>query len=120
MAGLSCGTGCTGLFDGEARSSFDSTFFSESVAYQRNRIAHEAAHAYGFLFISDYASPSWAGVGGWQTQFDSLDRSFVKTYDAEAFAACVAWQESGFNNRVDQISSLCTAPAAALAMAQLP
>ena len=52
LAGLSCGTGCTGLFSGQARSSFDDTFFAESLAYQHSRIAHEAAHAYGFLYIS--------------------------------------------------------------------
>jgi hypothetical protein len=120
LPGLACGTGCSGLFGGQARSSFDNTFFNVSLAYQRNTLAHEAAHAYGFLFFSDYATPSWAGVGGWQTQFNSLDRSFAKTYDAEAWAACVAWKETGFNNRVDQIASVCTPQAAVAAMAQIP
>jgi hypothetical protein len=120
LPGLACGTGCSGLFGGQARSSFDNTFFNQSLAYQRNTLAHEAAHAYGFLFFSNYATPSWAGVGGWQTQFNSLDRSFVKTYDAEAWAACVAWKETGFNNRVDQIAAVCTPQAATAAMAQIP
>jgi hypothetical protein len=120
LPGLGCATGCTGLFDGQARSSFNDTFFAESLAYQRNTLAHEAAHAYGFLYFSSYATPSWGSVGGWQSDFNALDRGFVRTYDAEAWAACVAWQETGFNNRVDQITSVCTAPAAALAMAQIP
>jgi hypothetical protein len=119
LVGLSCGTGCTGVIDGQVRSSFNATFFAESAAYQRNTIAHEAAHAFGFLYIGGYATPSWAAIGGWQSQFDSIDRSFASTYDAEAWAACVAWQESGFNDVVDQITHACTAPAAALAMAQL-
>jgi hypothetical protein len=120
LPGLACGAGCTGLFGGQARSSFNSTFFSYSVAYQRNTVAHEAAHAYGFLFISNYATPSWAAEGGWQAQFHDLDASFVRTYDAEAWAACVAWKESGFNNRVDQIKNVCTPQAATAAMAQIP
>jgi hypothetical protein len=120
LAGLACGTGCTGLFGGQARSSFDGTFFTSSLAYQRNTLAHEAAHAYGFLFIRNYATPSWAAEGGWQGQFHDLDASFVRTYDAEAWAACVAWKESGFNNRVDQIKNACTPQAATAAMAQIP
>jgi hypothetical protein len=119
LPGLSCGTGCSGLFNGQARSSFNNAFFAQSITYQRNTLAHEAAHAYGFLFFHNYATPSWAGLGGWQTQFNSLDRSFARTYDAEAWAACVAWQETGFNNRVDQITNICTQPAATLAMAQI-
>jgi hypothetical protein len=119
LAGLSCGTGCTGASGGQARSSFNATFFAESPAYERNMLAHEAAHAYGFLYIDGYGIPSWAGFSGWQGEFSTLDRGFVRTYDAEAWAACVAWKETGFNNRVDQITSVCTPPAAALAMAQI-
>ena len=120
LPGLGCGTGCTGLFSGQARSSFNDTFFAESLAYQRNTLAHEAAHAYGYLYFTSYSTPSWAGMGGWQAEFNSLDRSFVKTYDAEAWAACVAWQETGFNNRIDQITNVCTSRAAAAAMTQIP
>jgi hypothetical protein len=120
LAGLSCGTGCTGASGGQARSSFNATFFNESLAYQRNTLAHEAAHAYGFLYFDNYGVASWAGFSGWQGQFNTLDRGFVRTYDAEAWAACVAWKETGFNNRIDQIASVCTAPVAALAMAQIP
>lgn len=119
LAGLACGTGCTGLFNGQARTSFDATFFAESRTYQRNRVAYEAAHAYGFLSFTDYTTPSWASIGGWQTQFHDLDRHFARTYDAEAWAACIAWRETGFNNRVDQIINTCTDPAATLAMAQI-
>jgi hypothetical protein len=119
LPGLSCGTGCTGLFNGQARSSFNNTFFAETLPYQRNTIAHEAAHAYGFLYIDSYATPNWTATGGWQGQFHTLDRSFVRTYDAEAWAACVAWKESGFNNRVDQITAVCTPQAAAAAIAHL-
>jgi hypothetical protein len=119
LPGLACGSGCTGLFSGQARSSFNSVFFSYSLAYQRNTLAHEAAHAYGFLFIRSYATPSWASAGGWQAVFHRLDRSFVRTYDAEAWAACVAWKETGFNNRVDQIRNICTSQAATVAMAQI-
>jgi hypothetical protein len=120
LPGLDCGTGCTAVVDGQVRSSFNDTFFGESSAYQRNTLAHEAAHAYGFLYITAYGVASWAGAGGWQAEFNAIDRSFARTYDAEAWAACVAWKESGFNNRVDQITNVCTAPAAALAMAQIP
>ncbi len=119
LAGLNCGTGCTGISNGQARSSFNDAFFSSSLAYQRNTLAHEAAHAYGYLHFNGYGLQSWAALGGWQAQFNALDRSFVGTYDAEAWASCVAWQETGFNNRVNQITSVCTAPAAALAMAQI-
>ena len=119
LAGLNCGTGCTGISNGQARSSFNDAFFSSSLAYQRNTLAHEAAHAYGYLHFNGYGLQSWAALGGWQAQFNALDRSFVGTYDAEAWASCVAWQETGFNNRVNQISSVCTAAAAALAMAQI-
>jgi hypothetical protein len=120
LAGLSCGTGCSGASGGQARSSFNATFFTESLAYQRNILAHEAAHAFGFLYIDGYGVASWAGLGGWQGEFNALDRGFVRTYDAEAWAACVAWKETGFNNRVNQITSVCTAAAATLAMAQIP
>jgi hypothetical protein len=120
IPGINCGTGCTDYSNNTARSSFNATFFSESVTIQRNRIAHEAAHAYGFLHFNGYATPSWAGLGGWQAQFNQLDRSFVKTYDAEAFAACVAWKETGFNNQVNQISAPCTSDAATFAIAQIP
>jgi hypothetical protein len=120
IPGISCGTGCTDFTNGSVRSSFNATFFSESVTIQRNRIAHEAAHAYGFLYFDQYATSSWAGLGGWQAQFHQLDRSFVKTYDAEAFAACVAWNETGYNNQVNQISAPCTADAATFAIAQIP
>jgi hypothetical protein len=116
LAGLSCGTGCTGLFDGQARSSFNDVFFSESLAYQRNTLAHEAAHAYGFLFIDNYTMPSWAEVGGWQTEFNRLDRDFAGPYDAEAWAACIAWEETGFNPRINQIAHVCTPQAAATAI----
>jgi hypothetical protein len=116
LAGLSCGTGCTGLFDGQARSSFNDVFFGESLADQRNTLAHEAAHAYGFLFIDNYTVPSWAGVGGWQTEFNGLDRGFAGAYDAEAWAACIAWEETGFNPRIDQIAHVCTPQAAAAAI----
>lgn len=120
LPGLSCGTGCTGASGGQARSSFNAAFFNQSVAYQRNILAHEAAHAYGCLYIDGYATASWAGFSGWQGEFNRLDRGFVRTYDAEAWAACVAWKETGFNNRINQISSVCTASASALAMAQVP
>jgi hypothetical protein len=119
LPALSCGTGCTGMFGAQARSSFDDAFFTQSPSYQRNTIAHEAAHAYGFLTFADYATPSWAAVGGWQTQFHTADRSFAGSYDAEAWASCVAWKESGFNNLVNQISHVCTSQAAALAVAQI-
>jgi hypothetical protein len=119
LPSLSCGTGCTGMFGAQARSSFDAAFFAQSKAYQRNTIAHEAAHAYGFLVFANYATPSWATVGGWQAAFNAADRSFAGKYDAEAWAACVAWQESGFNNLVNQISHVCTTAAAALAVAQI-
>ncbi len=119
LPGLSCGTGCTGMFGAQARSSFNAAFFAQSKAYQRNTIAHEAAHAYGFLVFANYATPSWATVGGWQAEFNAADRSFAGKYDAEAWAACVAWQESGFNNLVNQISHVCTTAAAALAVAQI-
>lgn len=119
LAGLGCGTGCTGLFEGQARSSFNALFFGESLPYQRNTVAHEAAHAYGFLFIGNYAMPSWAEVGGWQAQFHDIDRDFAGPYDAEAWAACVAWQETGFNNRVDQIAHPCTPKAANAAIEQI-
>jgi hypothetical protein len=119
LPGLGCGTGCTGLFDGQARSSFNAAFIAQSVSLQRNTIAHEAAHAYGFLYISGYTVPSWAGMAGWQAQFHAADRGFVRTYDAEAWASCVAWRESGNNNRPDQITHACTSSAAALAMAQI-
>lgn len=119
LPALSCGTGCTGMFGTEARSSFNATFFAQSKAYQRNTIAHEAAHAYGFLMFGDYATPSWAAAGGWQADFHAADRSFAGKYDAEAWASCVAWQESGFNNLVNQITQVCTPQAAALAMAQI-
>jgi hypothetical protein len=119
IPGINCGTGCTSYTNGSATSSFNATFFRESVTYQRNRIAHEAAHAYGFLHFDQYASPSWAGLGGWQAQFDQLDRSFVRTYDAEAWAACVAWKQSGFNNRVNQVRAVCTPAAGAFAIAQI-
>jgi hypothetical protein len=119
LPGVGCGTGCTGLFNGQARSSFNATFFSESIAYQRNTLAHEAAHAYGFLMLTNYTTASWAGLGGWQAHFNAVDRSFAGPNDAEAWAACVAWQESGFNDRIDQIAHPCTAQAAALAMAQI-
>ena len=120
LPGLGCGTGCTGLFNGQARSSFNDTFFAESLAYQRNTLAHEAAHAYGYLYFTSYTTPSWAALDGWQAEFNRLDRSFVRTYDAEAWAACVAWQETGFNNRIDQITNICTPQAATAAMAQIP
>jgi hypothetical protein len=119
LPGLSCGTGCTGMFGAEARSSFSAAFFTQSNSYQRNILAHEAAHAYGFLMFAGYATPDWSGLGGWQTEFHTADRGFVGTYDAEAWAACVAWQESGFNNRVNQISQICTLSAATLAIAQI-
>ncbi len=117
--GMACGTGCSGLFSGEARSSFSPTFFTVSTVYQRNLIAHEAAHAYGFLFLSAYTTASWASLTGWQAEFHNLDRSFVGTYDAEAWAACVAWGQSGFNNRINQVSNICTPQAAALALANI-
>jgi len=119
LPGINCGTGCTSFSNGSARSSFNATFFRESVTYQRNRIAHEAAHAYGFLHFTNYATPSWAGLGGWQAQFNQLDRSFLRTFDAEAWAACVAWKETGFNNRVNQIRAVCTPAAGAFAIAQI-
>jgi hypothetical protein len=119
LPGMACGTGCSGLFNGQARSSFSAAFFTQPVAYQRNILAHEAAHAYGFLFIAHYTTSSWAGVGGWQAQFHRLDRSFAGTYDAEAWASCVAWKQTGFNNRVLQIARVCTPQAAALAMQHL-
>jgi hypothetical protein len=116
LPGIDCGTGCTGLFGGQARSSFNVTFFAEPLAYQRNTVAHEAAHAYGFLFVGAYWVPSWAGLDGWQAKFFALDRNFVGTYAAEAWAACVAWQETGFNDPIDQIKGVCTREAAAVAM----
>ncbi len=119
LPGLSCGDGCTGLFDGQVRSSFDAAFFTEPTIYQRNTVAHEAAHAYGFLYFADYAAPSWASVGGWQSQFSGLDRGFVRTYDAEAWAACVAWRQTGFNDLSQQVRGLCTSTAAELAIAHI-
>lgn len=119
LPGMTCGTGCTGVFSGQARSSFDAEFFTEAAPYQRNILAHEAAHAYGFLTFAGYATPDWTAVGGWQAQFHAADRSFAGTYDAEAWASCVAWQESGFNNLVNEISHVCTSTAAALAVAQI-
>jgi hypothetical protein len=119
LPGLGCGTGCTGIFSGEARSSFNDSFFAQSLTYQRNLLAHEAAHAYGYLFITNYTATSWATAGGWQAQFHTLDRSFAGTYDAEAWAACVAWKQTGFNNRINQTTNVCTADAAALALAQI-
>jgi hypothetical protein len=119
LAGLGCGTGCSGLFEGQARSSFNDSFFDESLAYQRNTVAHEAAHAYGYLYITNYTLASWADQGGWLAQFHALDRSFAGSYDAEAWASCVAWQESGFNDRVDQITAICTPQAAAAATNQI-
>ena len=119
LSGLSCGTGCTGSANGVVRSSFNAVFFGQPVAYQRNILAHEAAHAYGFLRIANYATPSWSRAGGWQARFHALDRSFAGHYDAEAWASCVAWKESGLNNRVIQINHPCTAAAARLAMAQI-
>jgi hypothetical protein len=120
LPGINCGTGCTSYSNGAVRSSFNATFFRESVTYQRNRIAHEAAHAYGFTHISNYATPSWSGLSGWQTQFNQLDRSFVRTFDAEAWAACDAWQQTGFNNKVNQVRAICTPPAGTFAIAQIP
>ncbi len=119
VPGLSCGTGCTDRVGNRARSSFDSTFFTMSTAYQRNTLAHEAAHAYGFLYIKGYATASWAGLGGWQAQFHKSARGFVRTYDAEAWASCIAWKQSGFNNRVDQITHVCTSAARTLANAHI-
>jgi hypothetical protein len=119
LPGLSCGTGCTNLFGNQARSSFDAAFFAESLPYQRNTLAHEVAHAYGFLNFADYATPSWAGMTGWRAQFHAADQAFVGTYDAEAWADCVAWKDSGFNNRVDQVRAVCTEDAAAIAMASI-
>jgi hypothetical protein len=119
LSGLSCGTGCSGVTNGQARSSFDAAFFGQSKASQRNILAHEAAHGYGFLHFADYATASWAKVGGWQARFHAIDRSFVGTYDAEAWASCIAWKESGFNNRVIEISHVCTSTAATLAMKQI-
>jgi hypothetical protein len=119
LTGLACGTGCSGLFDGQVRSSFNSVFFSQPLAYQRNTLTHEAAHAYGFLYLADYTTPSWAATGGWQAQFHLADRGFAATFDAEAWAACVAWKESGFNARIDQATNICTPQAATLAMAHI-
>jgi hypothetical protein len=116
LPGLACGTGCSGLFGGQARSSFDASFFALSTGYQRNTLAHEAAHAYGFLYLPGYTTESWQGSGGWMTQFHDAAAGFVRTYDAEAWAACVAWQETGFNNRIDQVRGICTGAAAAIAM----
>jgi hypothetical protein len=117
VPGVSCGTGCTNMFNGQPRSSYDATFFAESASYERNTVAHEAAHAYGFLYIPNYTTQSWAGEGGWQAQFQAAAQGFVRTYDAEAWAACVAWKESGFNDPIDQIRGVCTEAAAAIAMA---
>lgn len=121
IPGISCGTGCTRYVPSANHvwSSFNATFFRESPARQRNTVAHEAAHAYGFLKFKRYAQASWQSVGGWQTQFHNVDRSFVRTYDAEAFADCVAWKESGFNDLVDNVRRVCTAAGASLAMAQI-
>jgi hypothetical protein len=119
LPGLSCGTGCTNIYGSTVRTSFDSAFFSQPTRYQRNILAHEAAHAYGYLHFARYDTPSWAHVGGWQARFHTIDRSFVGHYDAEAFATCVAWKESGFHNHVLQTSGPCTARAATLAMAQI-
>ena len=119
LPGLSCGTGCTNLFGGQARSSFDATFFGESLPYQRNTLAHEAAHAYGFLYFANYATPSWTAFGGWRAQFRAAAQGFIRTYDAEAWAACVAWKESGFNDPIDQIRGICTDAAATIAMANI-
>jgi hypothetical protein len=119
LPGLSCGTGCSGRFGDQARSSFDAVFFGRPVSYQRNILAHEAAHAYGFLYIRGYATASWSHSGGWQARFHHLDRAFAGTYDAEAWASCVAWKETGFNNRVLQIRSACTSAAARLAMSTI-
>ena len=47
LPGLDCGTGCTGVTNGRARSSFDAAFFLEPLPYQRSSLAHEAAHAFG-------------------------------------------------------------------------
>ncbi len=116
----SCGDGCTGIIDGHLETSFTPAFFNQSSTYQRNTMAHEIAHAYGYSHWSLYAYPSWAGLAGWLGQFHVLDRGFAGQYDAEAWASCVAWKESGFNNRVDQIAAPCTEQAAALAMAQIP
>ena len=119
LRGLSCGTGCTGVTAGQVRTSFAARFFAQPRAYQRNILAHEAAHAYGFLHIDNYATPSWSRARGWQGRFHVLDRGFAGHYDAEAWASCVAWKESGFNNRVVQIAHRCTPRAASLAMAQI-
>jgi hypothetical protein len=119
LPGLNCGNGCTGLFSGQARSSFNAAFFTLGTSYQRNILAHEAAHAFGFLFIANYATPDWSASGGWQAQFHAAHRGFVRTYDAEAWAACVAWSQTGFNNVIEQVTGPCTAQAASLAVAQL-
>jgi hypothetical protein len=110
--------GCTwNKGGGQVVTSFQPVFFTYTAAAQRNIVAHEAAHAFGFLHIVNYTTPSWAGQSAlWQRQFHALDRGFARTYDAEAYAACVAWKETGVNVALVQTKAPCTQAAAALAL----
>jgi hypothetical protein len=110
--------GCTwNKGGGQVVTSFQPVFFTYTAAAQRNIVAHEAAHAFGFLHIVNYTTPSWAGQSAlWQRQFHALDRGFARTYDAEAYAACVAWKETGINVTLVQTKAPCSQAAAALAL----
>jgi hypothetical protein len=110
--------GCTwNKGGGQVVTSFQPVFFTYTAPAQRNIVAHEAAHAFGFLHIANYTMPSWAAQSAlWQRQFHALDRGFARTYDAEAYAACVAWKETGVNVALVQTKAPCTQAAAALAL----
>ncbi len=117
---LACGTGCTALVSpGHVESSFSAALFSSSSRTQRDGIVHEAAHAYGFLYLQQYAAPSWAATSGWQASFDALDRTFVRTYDAEAFATCMVAAEVDRNWRPDQVRAACPRPVATWVLAHV-
>lgn len=118
---------CAGQQDGctkrvsatQSATSFSPHFFTLSLPAQRNIVAHEAAHGYGFVNIALYGLPNWSGVSAWQTRFHSLDRSFAGQYDAEAYAACVGWKESGVNMNLVQTDGPCTPAAAAVALSHV-
>jgi hypothetical protein len=119
LPGLVCGSGCSGMFGAQARPSFDGYFFAMSISYQRNTLAHEAAHAYGLLYLPGYADQELVGLGRLDGGVPQRGSELAGSYDAEARAACVTWKESGFNTRVDQVRAVCTESAASLAMTSI-
>ncbi len=115
-----CGTGCTGFVSaGQVESSFLPSFFRLSTRNQRDGIAHEAAHAYGFLYLQRYSAASWAPATNWQASFDAMDRSMVRTYDGEAFATCVVAAEVDRNWRPAQVRKVCPVALAHWVIAQI-